>query len=346
MHYKGINYDTGTKTTTGGLTRDIFDATTAAKEIDIIKQELHCNSIRISGQDLDRVILASETALAQGLTVWFSPSLPYSNQASTLEHIIRAAEAAEKLRLRFPHLIIIFVAGCELSLFTEGFVKGDTGEERMQNMFGPFSMIKNMLGIPRTYNQRLNKFLSDVVAIVRKKFNGQVTYASGTWEKIDWQPFDIVGVDYYRAGYNKTTYRKGLQNYKNQGKPVSIMEFGCCTYKGADDKGGMGWAIVDWKKDPPQLKGDYKRDEQTQAKYLLELLTLLNAEEVYAAFVFTFISGNYPHHDDPKYDLDMAAYGIVKIMANDGQEHYKGLPWLPKLAFFKLAGYYSTGSVF
>jgi len=346
MHYKGINYDTGTQTTTGGLTRENFDAAIAAKEIDIIKHELHCNAIRISGQDLDRVVLASEIALAQGLTVWFSSFLPYSNQAITLAHITRAAEAAEKLRIRFSNVIIIFVAGCELSLFTDGFVKGNTAKEKMSNMFGPLSMIKKMLGIPRTYNWQLNQFLSDAVEVIRTKFNGQITYASGAWEKIDWQPFDIVGVDYYRAAYNKSTYSKGLQNYKKAGKPLSITEFGCCTYKGADDKGGMGWAIVDWKKNPPQLKGAYKRDEQTQAQYLLELLTLFNTENVYAAFVFTFISGNYPHYDDPGHDLDMAAYGIVKIMGNDGQEHYKGLPWLPKLAFFKLAGYYSTGSVF
>src|SRR5438105_8226391 len=95
MQHKGINYDTGTKTTTGGLTRETLDAATITKEIDIIKNELHCNAIRVSGIDIDRVVQASETALQQGLTVWFSPSLVYSDQASTFKYIIRAAAAAE-----------------------------------------------------------------------------------------------------------------------------------------------------------------------------------------------------------------------------------------------------------
>jgi len=343
MQHKGINYDTGTKTTTGGMTRENLDAATISKEIDIIKNELHCNAIRISGIDIDRVVQASEASLQQGLTVWFSPALMYAGQAATFTYITRAAAAAEKLRLRYPD--IIFVTGCELSLFTEGFIKGSTGAERMQNLFRPFSMVKNMLGIKRAYNRRLNRFLSDVVKEARAQFNGQITYASGTWEKINWQLFDIVGVDHYRASWNKSTYGRQLQHYKKLGKPVSIMEFGCCTYRGADDKGGMGWSIVDWKKEPPQLKGDFIRDEQTQAQYLLDVLTILKAENVFAVFVFTFISGNYIHHEDPKYDLDMAGYGIVKIMGDDGQG-YKDLPWLPKLAFFKLAGYYATGSVF
>jgi hypothetical protein len=37
------------------------------------------------------------------------------------------------------------------------------------------------------------------------------------------------------------------------------MEFGCCTYKGAEDKGAedkgaTGWAIVDWEKAKPEIK--------------------------------------------------------------------------------------------
>jgi len=37
MKYRGINYDVGTITLTGGLTRDIFDPDVVSKEIQIIK---------------------------------------------------------------------------------------------------------------------------------------------------------------------------------------------------------------------------------------------------------------------------------------------------------------------
>ena len=243
MIYKGINYDTGTRTLTGRVTREIFDLAVVSKEIAIIKNELYCNAIRISGFDLERMVKAAEIALKEGLTVWFSPSLQYENHENVFRYIVQSAAAAEKLRAEFPH--IIFVAGCELTLFASDFVKGETGEERIKNLFGPLSMLKNVMGIRRRYNSLLNKFLTEAVREIRKRFNGQITYASGTWEKVDWGLFDIIGIDHYRASYNKSTYVNELKSYKKFVKPVSIMEFGCCTYKGAEDKGAMGWAIVE-----------------------------------------------------------------------------------------------------
>ncbi len=339
MHYKGINYDVGTKTLTGGLTREGFDSFLVTKEIETIKNELHCNAIRISGLDIDRLVRTSEIALKQGLTVWFSPALHYSDQVTTLKYIIQCAMAAEKLRLVYPN--IIFVTGCELSLFTSGFINGQTGNDRIKKMFSPLSLLKNMLGIKRVYNKRLNFFLEAAVHEIRKHFRGQLTYAAGAWEKIDWHLFDIIGVDLYRSVYNKRTYVKELQAYKKMGKPISIMEFGCCAYKGADEKGPMGWAIVDWKKNRPELKGKFIRDGHTQAQYIIDLLTIFDKEKVFASFVFTFVSYNYIYDENPQYDLDMASYGIVKVIRRDVQG-YEGLPWMPKIAFFELSKYYAT----
>jgi len=33
------------------------------------------------------------------------------------------------------------------------------------------------------------------------------------------------------------------------------------------------------------------------------------------AFWFTFAGFGYPHHTDPRYDLDCASFGVVKILA-------------------------------
>ena len=104
----------------------------------------------------------------------------------------------------------------------------------------------------------------------------------------------------------------------------------------------MGWAIVNWSAKKPELKSVYTRDEETQAKYLRELLNIFEDEEILGAFVFTFISNNYPYNDNPKYDLDMAAYGIVKKMPDNEDKYYKGLPWGPKKSFFELANFYAA----
>lgn len=339
MKYYGINYDTGTRTLTGRLTRERFDPDLVANEITIIKNELHCNAIRITGQEIDRVEIAAAIALEMDLTVLFSSSLQYETIPNNLQHIIQCAKAAERLRLKYPNVIL--VTAFELTLFAKGFIKGDTGEERIKRMFGPVSMIKNIIGIRRAYNKRLNDFLAEAVAAARKEFHGEITYASGTWEKVNWSVFDIIGIDFYRASYNAKTYRRELQSWLSKGKPVSIMEFGCCAYRGGEHKGAMGWAIVDWSKSKPELKGNYERDEDVQANYLLELLDIFTDENVFAAFVFTFISNNYTYNDDPKYDLDMAAYGIVRVMPEKSARSYKNMPWVPKKAFYELAKYFS-----
>ena len=339
MNYKGINYDIGTKTVIGGNTRETLDWDQVARELAIIRNELHCNAVRISGLDIDRITRAAGLALRQGLTVLFSPALHYDTRENTLPYLCRAAGEAEKLRQSFPNIIL--VAGCELSLFTQDIIKGDTPEQRLKQLFSPFSMLKNMLGIRRTYNRRLNTFLQQVVHETRQKFKGKITYASGLWEKVDWSLFDLIGIDHYRASYNKPVYTKQLQSYFQFSKPVLVTEFGCCTFKGAEDKGGMGWAIVDWKKNPPELKGDYPRSEETQAQCLTDLLTLLDQEKVTGAFVFTFISNNYVYSSIPRFDLDRGAYGVVKV-TGDTDDGYQGLPWLPKQSFYAVADYYRS----
>jgi hypothetical protein len=42
---------------------------------------------------------------------------------------------------------------------------------------------------------RARDTLRPVAARARAVFGGPVTYAAGTWEQVDWAPFDIVSVD-------------------------------------------------------------------------------------------------------------------------------------------------------
>jgi hypothetical protein len=117
------------------------------------------------------------------------------------------------------------------------------------------------------------------------------------------------------------------------------MEFGCCAYKGAEEKGPTGWAITETVDGKRVIKGEYIRDESVQAKYITDLLDIFKQEKLLGVFVFTFSNPMYRNNDDPKLDLDMASYGIVKPIDN-AEEAYKGLPWVPKEAFTKLADYY------
>ena len=58
------------------------------------------------------------------------------------------------------------------------------------------------------------------------------------------------------------------------------------------------------------------------------------------AFAFTFATYNYIHDANPKFDIDMASYGVVKILAEDKRPGYEGMPWMPKEAFARLGDWY------
>ena len=335
MFLRGINYDTGTAFKKGELSRLDFDKAIIKKEIEIIKNELHCDAIKVAGDDLQRLIIASEFALEIGLQVWFAPSYLEATKEEALAFFIECAKAAEKLRLKYSH--VVFITGFELSLFMKGFIDGETLYDRMKTYFTAKNLILNKLGFRKQMHRGLNLFLKEMVENVRVHFKGQVAYSAGTWENIDWSVFDIVGIDHYRAAFNKLTFTKELRGYYKFNKPVVAMEFGCCAYKGADEKGPMGWAITEDVDGKKVIQAGIIRDESVQAKYITDLLDIFKQEKIVAAFVFTFVNPVAKYNADPRFDFDLSSYGIVKPVDEDG---YKGLPWVPKEAFYKLGEYY------
>lgn len=341
MHRKGIHYDTGVTPFGNRLSREFFDPRQVRREMEIIARDLHCTAVRISGRDPHRIALAAEYALGEGLEVWFAP-FPCNLTADELvPSFVESAQLAENLRRQFPR--VLFVLGCEMSLFNTGFIPGAHYLERIQTLMNP-ALLANDAVSPEALEQRFNAFLRRAVAAVRKHFLGDISYASGPWENVDWSLFDIVGVDHYRDAGNRSAYREQLRPYFLYRRPVVVTEFGCCTYRGAQDRGAMGWAIVDRNARPPRLTEQVIRDEQVQVDYLMGVLKSLDEEEVDGAFWYTFASYGYPFHPEPLYDLDCASYGVVKVLDGRMGETHPELPWEPKPSFFALAEYYASSN--
>jgi hypothetical protein len=223
----------------------------------------------------------------------------------------------------------------------KGLVLGETSFERIQTFLSPWRLLKSTI-LKGPFPKRLNTFLAKAVGVIREHFHGQLTYASGPWENVNWKLFDIVGVDNYREANNRNNFREKLRTFFKYGKPVVILEFGCCTYQGAEDKGGYGWAIVDHQHTPKKLKGDFIRDETVQVQYLQELLDIFVEEKVYGAFLFTFVMPSYPYNEKALYDLDMASYSVVKSYPDHNGTIYQDMPWEPKKSFAALAEYYQV----
>jgi len=322
MRGRGINYDTGFSPA-GHLSRPVFDLDQVKREMRVIAEDLHCNAVRISGGDPERLSAAAGLAAAAGLEVWFAPFPCELSPEENLALLTECAGRAEQLRQTGAE--VVFVAGCELSLFGTGFVPGEIFMDRITNL-GRADF--------RALNAQLSEFLATVAREVRGRFSGKVTYAAGPWEFIDWTPFDIVAMDGYRDAGNRDRFADDIKGLSRYGKPVAITEFGCCAYQGAADRGGMGWMIIDPAAVPPVLNGDYVRDEGEQVRYLTELLAVFAGAGVDTAFWFTFAGYQTPRHDDPRRDLDLASYGLVAILDDNGTD------WRPKEAFHALAAAY------
>src|SRR5574338_734778 len=229
LNLKGVNYDVGT----GMLSADkaIYDlsALKMEEELHVIKNELHCNAVRIYGGDLEKLVECSEIAIKEGLMVWFSPRNINASLEDSLDYIMKCSAAAEDLRKISPGTV--YVIGNEFSLDAKGFIKGEIVYERISNLSRPVSIIMNAFGLG--FNKELNAFLEKAVTAARQNFKGEITYASGQWEKINWDIFDIAAVNYYRNRFNAWKYRRTVRKLVLKKKKFTITEFGCCGYRGA-----------------------------------------------------------------------------------------------------------------
>ncbi|MBD0672480.1 hypothetical protein [Streptomyces sp. CBMA156] len=338
MRTKGISYDTGF-VRDGAYSRTWFDSEAVERELRIIRDELHCTAVRIMGGDPERIELAAGHAADLGLEVWFSPYPLELTADAMLELFADCADRAERLRRRGAE--VVFVTGAELSLMNPGFLPGSTTAERVGLLTRP-ERLREHLG---AVSGLVNAFLDKAVATVRARFGGRVTYAAVPLERVDWEPFDLISLDLYRSAGTADRFADGVRDLTAQGKPVAVTEFGSATFRGAGDRGAHGLDIVEYHDGrPARLDGVHERDEAGQAGYVRELLEAFDAGGVDAAFVFTFALYDHVHRPggDPRDDLDLASYGIVKTYEDRAGSTHPGLPWDPKEAFFTLAEYYAT----
>jgi hypothetical protein len=343
MRIKGINYDTGF-VSAGTTTREPFDPVVVKREMRIIHDDLHCTAVRITGGIPDRLEIAAIHAVEAGLEVWFCPFTNGLTQDELLALLADCADRAERLRRRGAEVVLL--TGSEVSLFTSGFLPGETLEERLAFIADPL----RMRPIIAEVRARMNAFLRRAVDLVRARFGGPVSYASLPMEGVDWAPFDIIATDaVYRSAATTARFADLIRAFvaqgRAQGKPVAATEFGCMTHRGAAAQGRDIHSMVVWGDDgrPDSLNGEYVRDEEEQAADLCEVLDIFAAEGVDAAFVYTFARYDLPHRKDPRADLDVVSCGVVKVLRDrDGARRpdgcrYPAMPWEPKLAFDALA---------
>ncbi len=353
MRLKGVCYDVGAVMAFNW--RPHFDAANVRRELEIIKNDLHCNAVRITARSLRRLSMAARAADELGLEVWYSPVLWDRSPEATLGYLERAAAEAETIRSsgKGP---MVFVAGGELTLFMRGILEGSSFRKRLANP-SLVSQIKS-----GEHNKPLNAFLSHVGERVRAVYHGKLSYASLVWEQVNWDGFDVVGVDHYRTSKMEDRYIPMLEPSLRCGKPVVITEFGYATTRGGIGDGGLllssaglepgiintgsqflhyGLPLVG-RLVRPHLNGRHVRDEAWQASKLVETLEVLDKAGVDGAFISQFESQITPYSDDPRFDLDTASSSLVKYFEGGRKgPTYPDMPWEPKESFRAVADFYA-----
>lgn len=323
LSLRGVVYEVG----------DTWSVHRMRHDLRAIRHGLHASSVKVTGSGVDRLAATASEAVERGLHVWLEPTLGDQPASQILDHLAETGRFAERLRRQGAgvHLSV----GCEFVLFVPGVVPGDTVLERVENLLtGNFD--------PELMVRRLHRFTARAAAVGRSVFRGRMTYAAAQDEDVDWDLFDIVGLDYYGSFQRHADFVRDVRRHIRPGKPLAIMEFGSCTFEGAPEQGGMGWNVVDYTKEPPEITGDLVRSERTQAHYLASALAAFESLNLYSALAFTFITPEAEHHPEPRYDLDMASYGIVKPIRERPGDPTSDWRWVPKEAFHTLARAYGT----
>jgi hypothetical protein len=129
MNRRGVCYDVG-RCFGGPTTRPVLDMNVARGELQIIRDDLQANAVRICGAEIGRVMSVAVEALQHGLEAWLCPELFEHDPEQTLQYIAEAAHAAEGLRRDWPGQVVLSL-GTELTLFMQGIFEGDRVTERI-----------------------------------------------------------------------------------------------------------------------------------------------------------------------------------------------------------------------
>jgi hypothetical protein len=331
LRYRGVGYDTGWGSGPEDLTKVLWSTAIVQDEMRAIDEQLRCSTVQVFGTDIGRLVEASTEALERGLHVWIQPRLVDRPQKEILDHLARTARQAEALRRR--HRAVSLVVGCEYLLFTPGLVPGGDVLERIDNMSsGKLDW--------RAVQRRFAAFLRRAARVARANFDGKITYAAAVGEEVDWRLFDYVGVDYYSFHRKRSGHLEELRKLRKWKRPIVVCEFGTSAFEGAQKMEGMSWSVVDYSKPVPEIPRRIVRDEQVQADYIVDVLGAFEAAGVHSACVYVFIQTDCPWSPNPRHDIDMAGFGLVKVIRDDYFNPASPYRWEPKQAFHALAKAY------
>ena len=342
MKLKGINYDIGIAFTYGDpeSTTNVWNKEAFRRDLEIIRDELGCNAMRLSGTDETDMICGAEMVLQAGMDCWVSPHYIDAPLEELEARTQAVAAGVEPLRAKYPDNEVVIVYGCELHHFSP-FLPGSNFTERLQILGSP-----DLPGLLEEANKKLDAYFARVIPEMRKVFGGRITYTTVFFEQIDWAPFDIICLDHYKNNSTKDSFRDDMASFVQlaaaQNKEFYCLETGYGCFDGCFAVAGANNMAVGITAEG-LLDRDVARSEKQQADALVDAMEDIFQTGAGGIFVFTFVNSNLPHSEEQRRDLDMVGYSITKTWA-DGRPGsvYDGVSWDPKEAFYALKEFNRT----
>ncbi|KAL4746138.1 hypothetical protein BDW72DRAFT_210717 [Aspergillus terricola var. indicus] len=316
MKYRGVVYDVGLNFSGTGFSVEPFNPALVEYDIKTIADVLHANAVRIEGEEITRLEIAARSAHLRGLKVFFNPWKMNATIDETRAYFEEAARTAERLRNEGNDLV--FAAVCEYTIFRKGVFPGGSFNDRVMFLglqFPSRHIIEDIPQALRDKSAELNDVLRSFAEVIRSQFGGQITYSAGSWEVVDWDIFDVVGIDYYRRGEAADKYVSCVDRYR-VGKPLAVLEVGCCAYEGAAERGEADGTCI--------LKNDIvpTRSEKEQADYVGTQLELLKNAGVDAAFIYLFSPFLRRIQDMPPWVPKESFYRVAEVFRSMKKEQH------------------------
>jgi hypothetical protein len=219
---RGVNYNVGIS-----LWRNIYrspEDEEMKEDLTVTHNELKCEVIRIFGDNEEKMLKCGEMAFEVGFKkVLLNPmyiELPINQTAKRIIDFAKKTQiASEKINRYF-----ILVIDNEASVNSKGIYDSPTRNQRIAEV----SQHKGQ----SEYRIRLNNYLRQVASETKQIYKGDISYAAGSWEEVDWAniPFDVISINHYFDGIHTDGYLKKIGDLQKV-KKVIITEFGCAAYE-------------------------------------------------------------------------------------------------------------------
>lgn len=267
------------------------------REIQIIKNELGCNSLRIAGEDTKRALRIAEIAVEEGVVPWMSPRFGGRNFDETKKLFSGYVKACIEHGLQGYPLIV----ANELVFDCSDAVKLDPGVDKgMSSRHEAIHEILKTGGRPD-----VTKYVDELVHTARELgWVGPLTYAAFAYETVDWQkiqePNLYVSANIYWERDLENGQARAPEHYERkiqsliaqaQGRGVIITEFGATPHEKTLAYGGGSF----------QLRGEVNYDAQLQA--ISSYLGVIKKHPDIGYFLYAF--------DEPKHPAREGSYAIV-----------------------------------